>query len=174
MSKVVQFEDGYIIDWYDSVAEAADESGINESSIRACLKGKRSSAGEYEWYRMEEDEIEKHLAKEKAKLDEEKAKRANMFLDKSKSIPTPHITNYYIFEEWEIDDRLHDRNSSIISPYIEYFKTLDAALTAGVSASSMLQNCCVDLKLPLPIAHELVATFLTENKHRIHFIEVDE
>lgn len=167
MSKVVQFKDGLIVEAYDCLAKASVESGLPESNIRACLKGKRASAGGYEWYRMEDDEVEELLV-------EQTTEAAKTFIDGSKDVPTFSIRDYGVIEAWEIDDRLHNGYSDFIKPYREYFATLSAALALGSSASDMIQMAWKDLELPMPLAHELVATFLTENKHRIHFIEVDE
>lgn len=167
MSKVVQFKDGLIVEAYSCVAEAAADNGIDERNIKACLKGKRHSAGDYEWHRMEDDEYEELLT-------EQTTEAAKTFIDGSKDVPTFSIRDYGVIEAWEIDDRLHDGYSSFVKPYREYFATLSAALALGSSASDMIQMAWKDLEIPMPLAHELVATFLTENKHRIHFIEVDE
>lgn len=165
--KIVQFENGLIVEAYKSIDEAAIDNGIDKRNISACLKGKRASAGGYEWHKMEDDEYDELLA-------DQTEEAVEMFIDPNKNTYSFLITDYNVIEEWEINDQLHNGYSDFIKPYREYFKTLDSALNAGISATNMIQMAWKDLELPMPLAHELVATFLTENKHRIKFIEVNE
>jgi group I intron endonuclease len=57
MYRVVQTKDGIDLKVYKSLADASNELGINKISIHSVCKGKRKSAGGFQWRQLEKSEI---------------------------------------------------------------------------------------------------------------------
>lgn len=54
--KIYQLKDKTIIKEYPSIAEAGRQLNVNDSSIRACLKGRQQTAYGYKWKYAEEEQ----------------------------------------------------------------------------------------------------------------------
>ena len=49
LKPVNQIKDGHIVKWYDSAKSAEIKTGINKQHIGDCCRGKRKTAGGYNW-----------------------------------------------------------------------------------------------------------------------------